>query len=29
MGYSKDAIPFLRILIKLNNDRIWMDIFYK
>ena len=29
MRYSKDAIPFLDILIKLNNDQIWMDIYYK
>ena len=27
--YSKDAIPFLDILIKRNNDEIWMDIYYK
>ena len=29
MEYSKDAIPFLEILIKSNNDKIWMDIYYK
>ena len=29
MEYSKDAIPFLDILIKCNNDNIWMDIYYK
>ena len=29
MEYSKDAIPFLDILIKCNNDKIWMDIYYK
>ena len=29
MKYSKDAIPFLNILIKRNNDNIWMDIYYK
>ena len=29
MEYSKDAIPFLDILIKRNNDNIWMDIYYK
>ena len=29
MEYSKDAIPFLDILIKRNNDKIWMDIYYK
>ena len=29
MKYSKYAIPFLDILIKLNNDQIWMDIYYK
>ena len=27
--YSKDAISFLGILIKRNNDKIWMDIYYK
>ena len=27
--YSKDAIPFLDILIERNNDKIWMDIYYK
>ena len=29
MEYSKDAIPFLDILIKRNSDKIWMDIYYK
>ena len=29
MEYSKDAIPFLDILIKRNNNNIWMDIYYK
>ena len=29
MEYSKDAIPFLDILIKRKNDKIWMDIYYK
>ena len=29
MKYSKDVIPFLCILIKRNNDNIWMDIYYK
>ena len=29
MKCSKDAIPFLDILIKHNNDKIWMDIYYK
>ena len=29
MVYSIDAIPFLDILIKRNNDKIWMDIYYK
>ena len=29
MEYSKDAIPFLDMLIKHNNDKIWMDIYYK
>ena len=29
MEYSKDAIPFLDILIKRNNDKIWIDIYYK
>ena len=28
MEYSKDAIPFLDILIKRNNNKIWMDIYY-
>ena len=27
MEYSKDAIPFLDILINRNNDKIWMDIY--
>ena len=29
MSYCKDAIPFLDILIKRNNDKIWMDIYCK
>ena len=29
LEYSKDGIPFLDILIKCNNDNIWMDIYYK
>ena len=29
MEYNKDAIPFLDILIKRNNDKIWMGIYYK
>ena len=29
MEYSKDAIPFLDILIKRHNDNIWIDIYYK
>ena len=29
MEYSKDPIPFLDILIKGNNDKIWTDIYYK
>ena len=29
MEYSKDAIPFLDISIKPNNDKIWIDIYYK
>ena len=29
MEYSKDAIPFLDISIKHNNDNIRMDIYYK
>ena len=29
MEYSKDAIPFQNLLIKRNNDKIWMDIYYK
>ena len=29
MEYSKDAIPFQSLLIKRNNDKIWMDIYYK
>ena len=29
MEYSKDAIPFLDILIKRDKDNIWMDIYYK
>ena len=29
IGYSKVAIPFLDILIKRNNNEIWMDIYYK
>ena len=29
MEYIKDAIPFLDILIKRNNDNIWINIYYK
>ena len=29
MEYSKDLIPFVDILIKRNNNEIWMDIYYK
>ena len=29
MEYSKDAILFLDILIKRNNDKIWIDIYCK
>ena len=29
MEYSKDANPFLDILIKRNNDKIWMEFYYK
>ena len=29
MECSKDAISFLDILIKRNDDKIWMDIYYK
>ena len=29
MECSKNAISFLDILIKRNNDKIWMDIHYK
>ena len=29
MEYSKVAIPFLDILIKCNNDKIWMNFYYK
>ena len=29
MEYSKDAIPFLHIIIRCNNDKIWKDIYYK
>ena len=29
MEYSKDASPFLGILIKRSIDIIWMDIYYK
>ena len=29
MEFSKDAIPFLDTFIKRNNDKIWMDIYYK
>ena len=29
MECSKNAIPFLDILIKPNNDKIWMNIYYK
>ena len=29
MEYGKDAIPFVDILIKSDNDKVWMDICYK
>ena len=29
MENSKDSIPVLDILIEHNNDKIWMDIYYK
>ena len=29
MEYNKYGIPFLDILIKRNNDKIWIDIYYK
>ena len=29
MKYSKDGFSVLDILIKRNNDKIWMDIYYK
>ena len=29
MEYSKDSISFLDFLIKRNNDKTWMDIYYK
>ena len=29
MEYCKVAILFLDILIKRNNNKIWMDIYYK
>ena len=29
MEYGKDAIPFVDILIKSDNDKVWMDIYYK
>ena len=29
MEYSKEEIPFLDILIKRNDEKIWMDIYYK
>ena len=27
MEYNENAIPFQDILIKYNNDKIWMDIY--
>ena len=29
MEYSKDQIPFLDILIKKNENSIWMDLYHK
>ena len=29
MEYTKDQIPFLNILIKTIEDRIWMDLYHK
>ena len=29
MENNKDAIPSLEILIKRNNEKSWMDIYYK
>ena len=29
MEYSKDAIPFLDILIKCNNEKSWIDTYFK
>ena len=29
MEYSKKEIPFLDILIKRNNEKIWMDVYHK
>ena len=29
MEYSKDQIPFLDILIKRNENSIWMDLYHK
>ena len=29
MEYSKDQIPFLDILIKRNENGIWMDLYHK
>ena len=29
MEYSKDQIPFLVILMKRNENGIWMDLYYK
>ena len=29
MEYSKDKIPFVDILIKRNENGIWMDLCYK
>ena len=29
MEYSKDKIPFLDVLIKRNENGIWMDLYHK
>ena len=29
MGYSTDQIPFLDILMKRNENSIWMDLYHK
>ena len=29
MEYSKDQIPFLDVLIKRNENGIWMDLYHK